>query len=150
MINKKPVMTPTIKIALIVGAIVFTCFGTCITSVLMQDESPERSRPSTSSQPSEPSDPVETWRDKDNTWLARGMTKDFVKKNLKSPSTAKFPGVLDGWGDHTTYIGDQRYKTVSWVDAQNNFGATVRMNYTAIVEQTGKDTWRLESLVFDQ
>ena len=143
--EKKPMELKTKIILIVVFGVLLLIGGI---QVLLQ-ESPDSSDRSNSSANSQAPESIETWRDKDNIDLARNMTKDFVKKNLRSPSTAKFPGLFE-LKDHITYLGDQRYKTVSWVDAQNGLGAVVRMNYTAIVVQTDKLSWRLESLEFDE
>lgn len=79
--------------------------------------------------------------------IAYMMTEDFVRKRLKSPSSAEFPGVLDGRVDHVEYIGAGRYVIRSWVDAQNGLGATIRKDFNAVIENEG-DQWNLLSLSF--
>lgn len=72
------------------------------------------------------------------------MSQIFVEKQLKSPSTAKFPTFEDSM---VIPLGDNRFKISSYVDAQNSFGAMVRTPYTCIVKHTGEgDKWRLESI----
>lgn len=62
-----------------------------------------------------------------------------VKNNLISPATAEFPGYFlhdDEWivyRDHTTFIVE------SWVDAQNEYGALLRYNFTATYDWDGTD-----------
>lgn len=90
------------------------------------------------------------WRERESKSMAYIMMKDFVKKRLKSPKTADFPGVWDGRGDHVTYLGNQRYKIVSYVDAQNSFGALIRNDFVGIVEQTSEDRWSLNEFSFMQ
>ncbi len=70
--------------------------------------------------------------DMTNKILAYLYAMDFVKKELKSPSTAKFPGTLEKI-KNTTYLGNNTYKIVSWVDSQNSFGATLRTNFSCII-----------------
>lgn len=61
--------------------------------------------------------------------------KQFVPRALKSPSTARFPGVVgddavqsyDYFTDGTIYVEG----VSSWVDAQNSFGAMIRSNWQA-------------------
>jgi hypothetical protein len=69
---------------------------------------------------STPKDP-NAWKTEDNKSMAYIMMEDFVKQRLKAPSTAKFPGVFDGKLDHVTSLGGQKYRIVSYVDAQNSF-----------------------------
>lgn len=65
---------------------------------------------------------------KDDSWgFAVAAAKDLVKEKLKSPSTAKFP-------KSSEYIVKKRgndYIVLGYVDAQNDFGATVRTNWKA-------------------
>ncbi|MDC0358152.1 hypothetical protein OAO01_04990 [Oligoflexia bacterium] len=69
------------------------------------------------------------------------MAQDFVKENLKSPSTAKFP-----WGTSDSTIvnlGDCKYRVKSYVDAQNSFGGMIRNNYDVVVRYNGNNRWGL-------
>lgn len=97
------------------------------------------------STPSEPKDP-NAWKSEDNSTMAYIMMEDFVKKRLRSPSSAKFPGVFDGKLDHVKYSGNHRYIISSYVDAQNGFGAMIRNTFYGEIEQTGEHYWRLISL----
>ena len=55
------------------------------------------------------------------------IAKDFVKQNLKSPSTAKFPSSDFSYSNPEV---DSRTITIkSYVDAENSFGATSRKEY---------------------
>lgn len=74
------------------------------------------------------------------------MMEDFVKERLKAPKSAEFPGIFDGRADHVTYLGNQKYRIASYVDAQNSFGATIRNNFVGEIEQTSEDNWRHISL----
>ena len=76
------------------------------------------------------------------------MMERFVKQRLKAPSTADFPGVWDGRGDHVTYLGDQKYRVRSYVDSENSFGAMLRMNFVGEIQQVDEDTWELVQLQF--
>jgi hypothetical protein len=76
------------------------------------------------------------------------MAKGFVKKVLKSPSTAEFP-----WGttDSTIRnIGNCTYDVRSYVDAQNSFGAKIRNNYHVVVKYEGNDKWTAQKIDLDQ
>ncbi len=87
-----------------------------------------------------------SWREQDNSTMAYIMMEDFVKQRLKSPKSADFPGVFDGRGDHVKYLGNHKYRIISYVDAQNSFGATMRNNFIGEIEQNSEDRWRLISL----
>lgn len=76
------------------------------------------------------------------------MSKEFVKKQLKSPSTAKFPTYSD---DFVTDMGENKFLVASYVDAENSFGAKVRTRYSCIlqyIEETGK--WQLEDIKLEE
>jgi RNA polymerase subunit RPABC4/transcription elongation factor Spt4 len=77
------------------------------------------------------------------------MAQKFVTNPLKSPRSAKWPGMFEKY-DHVQSLGGGRYRVRSWVDAQNTFGALIRTNYTAVVIDKGGDTWGLESLDIDE
>jgi hypothetical protein len=53
------------------------------------------------------------------------MSKHFVEKHLRAPSTAKFPGKAE----QQAYIDTCTWHVRSYVDAQNGFGGTVRTPY---------------------
>jgi len=95
---------------------------------------------------SEKSSDPNAWKTEDNKSMAYIMMEDFVKQRLKSPSTAEFPGVFDGKLDHVTAIGNQTYRIVSYVDAQNSFGAQIRTKFIGEIKQTSADRWQLISL----
>lgn len=88
------------------------------------------------------------WREREDPTMAYLMMEDFVKKRLKAPKTAEFPSVWSGRQDHVTYLGSQRYRIVSYVDAQNSFGALIRNNFVGEVEQISEDRWSLISFEF--
>ncbi len=81
------------------------------------------------------------------------MAQHFVKENLMSPSSAKFP-----WLEvpHITRLGDSRYEVIGVVDAQNAFGAKLRKQYVCTLKYrhlNGLDmlepaNWTCEDLVF--
>ena len=100
---------------------------------------------STDTDSSKPRDP-NAWKTEDNKSMAYIMMEDFVKRRLKSPSTAEFPGVFDGKLDHVTSLGGQKYRIVSYVDAQNSFGAQMRTKFIGEIQQLSYDQWQLISL----
>lgn len=67
-----------------------------------------------------------------NKFMAYSCAEDFVEKQLKSPSTAKYPKVMEK-DNHITELGNNRYKINSWVDSQNSFGATIRTRFSCII-----------------
>jgi len=72
------------------------------------------------------------------------MAEQFVQKQLKAPTTAKFPYSNDAEinYDETTKV----WTIKSYVDAQNSFGAMIRTTYTAKVKYLGDDKWGLVNI----
>lgn len=66
--------------------------------------------------------------DHQSMFLAYSYASDHVKKNLKSPSTAKFPRTFEKAG-HIIDNGNNLYIINSWVDSQNSYGATIRTKF---------------------
>lgn len=62
----------------------------------------------------------------------------FVKQQLKSPSTADFPNLRSD-GVAVTKTGECTFKVVSYVDAQNGFGAQIRTRYVATMRADPED-----------
>lgn len=60
--------------------------------------------------------------------------QDGIKKKLKAPSTAEFPGLRES---EVTREGPDVFIVKSYVDAQNSFGAKIRNHFTVKVEFTG-------------
>ena len=78
--------------------------------------------------------------------MAFVMSHEFVKKRLKSPSTAEFPSITSS-GVFTSYLGDCVHMITGYVDAQNSFGAVIRNEYSVKVRYNGDDDlWYLEEL----
>jgi hypothetical protein len=65
-------------------------------------------------------------------FLAYNYAENAVKKKLKSPSTAEFPGTIEK-SKHINYLGGGEYQINSWVDSQNSFGAIIRSNFRVII-----------------
>lgn len=77
------------------------------------------------------------------------MSQDFVKQQLKSPSTAKFPYISDS-NVSVSYLGDCTNLVVGYVDAQNSFGATIRNRYAATLQyNSDKDNFRLLDIAIE-
>jgi hypothetical protein len=87
------------------------------------------------------------WKQESHAFLAYSMMEDFVKNNLKSPSTAEFPGIFEK-KSHITVLEEQTYKINSYVDSQNSFGAVIRTHFVGMVKQTSPNDWQLISLEF--
>jgi len=79
------------------------------------------------------------------------MAEEFVKENLKSPSTAKFGSVWDGTlqspEERVWSIGPNKFRVTGWVEAQNSFGAVVRSNFVCELEYDGYKYWTCTSIV---
>jgi hypothetical protein len=71
------------------------------------------------------------------------MSKQFVTKNLKAPSTADFPWYTESF---VIDLGKGRYSVSAYVDSENSFGAKIRTPYTCTLSYEGNDMWRLESM----
>jgi len=74
--------------------------------------------------------------------------KQYLEQNLSSPSTADFP-----FGDRAQQYQNQTYRTSSYVDSQNGFGATIRSHWNCNIQYTGGDennskNWKLVNLEF--
>lgn len=54
--------------------------------------------------------------------------REAVKEQLKSPSTAKFPGLFES-NDQARETDDGQRVWAGWVDSENGFGATVRTEF---------------------
>ena len=67
--------------------------------------------------------------------MAVVQSRNYVRDSLSTPSTADFP-----WLDHSVLAtGNETYIVKSYVDAQNEFGATVRYHFVCKVRYTGGD-----------
>jgi len=94
----------------------------------------------------EPKEDPNAWKTKDNTTMAYVMMQDFVKRDLVSPSSAKFEWITEP--DCKISKDGFDYSISSWVDSQNSFGALIRTRFSGVVRQIDKDNWRLVELEF--
>lgn len=79
----------------------------------------------------------------EDTTMAFVMSQEFLKERLKSPASAEFP-YTSSQGVKIDYLGDCRHRVLAYVDAQNTFGAMLRMKYSAELQyQKDSDLWRL-------
>jgi hypothetical protein len=80
-------------------------------------------------------------RQEDKGLVAYSMAQVMVEDRLKAPSTADFPVYTPG---QVVSLGDRKWRVVSYVDAQNSFGAKVRTHYeVTIQEDPARDGWML-------
>ena len=82
---------------------------------------------------------------KDRRGVAFEACKEFVRKGLKSPSSAKFRNFYEEDGEVTVAVSGNEYTVVSTVDADNSYGSNVRNVFTCTVRSEGAD-WRLINL----
>lgn len=72
------------------------------------------------------------------------MAENFVKRELRAPSTAKFAPIRDC---NTSQRG-RIWVVRSYVDAQNGFGAMIRNDYgVELVYRPATDQWELVSIL---
>ena len=71
------------------------------------------------------------------------MSQQFVKDELKAPSTADFPSYNESF---VSDLGGGKFSVSAYVDSQNSFGAKLRNHYTCVLKSEGGDRWRKESL----
>lgn len=77
------------------------------------------------------------------------MSQEFVKRQLKSPSTAEFPRITAN-GVKSTWQGECNFQVIAFVDAQNSFGAVLRSRYIALLEYyPSSDEWRAKSVIIE-
>jgi hypothetical protein len=87
-----------------------------------------------------------SWVDRDESLGAFVFAQMAVKQSLKAPSSAKFAETMRD--DTSVNREGQVYTVVSWVDAQNSFGAVLRKVFAAKVEQVSDGRWKLRELSF--
>lgn len=75
------------------------------------------------------------------------ITKEFVKKRLKAPSTAEF---ADFSASTVVHQGDGIYSVRSYVDSENSFGAKIRIKFSAKVQEKENEKWELLNLEFHE
>lgn len=71
------------------------------------------------------------------------MSQEFVKGQLKAPSTAEFPWYEESFVED---LGEGRFRVTAYVDAQNTFGAMIRSQYTCVLTSADGEKWILESI----
>lgn len=129
---EKETQKPTQKSVGFVLAVIIACVWVFLTSLGGESKTKE----------------VKDWKKDDASIMAFIMMEDFVKGQLKAPASADFPGFSEGRDRHVQRLDGQKYRIISWVDAQNSFGAKIRNHFIGEIEQTSKDYWKLNSLEF--
>lgn len=75
------------------------------------------------------------------------MAQEVIKKQLKSPSTADFVGLLQ---DGVSNINDTTFLVVKQVDSENSFGAMLRTSFMCQVNYyPTTDTYRVTDIVYE-
>lgn len=73
------------------------------------------------------------------------MAQEFVKDNLKAPSTATFASCTDS--ETTISHSADHWTVMSYVDAQNGFGAQLRNDYLVEMQyHPESDKWTLTNI----
>ena len=72
-----------------------------------------------------------------DTSLVITIAQDFIKQELKSPTSAEFHTKPEWY----TVTKDSIYKVISTVDADNSYGAKLRSRYMVILKYTGGDPY---------
>ncbi len=93
-----------------------------------------------------------TSQPKDESLMAYIQAQDYVKRNLKSPSSAKFPVVAPKEGVDSQ--NSNVYDIGAYVDSQNSFGAMLRSQWAAQIVYKGGDdadpkNWEITRLDID-
>jgi hypothetical protein len=93
--------------------------------------------------PTQPTPPAEP--DVPGKSMIRTMSKEFVKANLKAPSSARFPFYPSEYVIED--LGSGRYRVASWVESENSFGAMLRSPYAVEMRYLGAGQWQLDAIV---
>ncbi len=97
------------------------------------------------------SEPEQNTPSKPNGYTAFYQSQYYVKQQLKSPSTAKFPNPLNNRELLGVDLGEGKFRVSAYVDSQNSFGVVMRNRYTCTligIETVDGNKWILESMEF--
>lgn len=75
--------------------------------------------------------------------------QNFVKQNLKAPTTAQFPGA-NAEGVGTVLQDNGRWGVIGYVDSQNSFGAMIRSDYVCELSYNGNQVVAHKLVIGDQ
>lgn len=76
---------------------------------------------------------------------AYSKSKDCIRRQLKSPSSARFAGLSDQDVSIEYNPDKDNYVIVAWVEAQNAFGVLLKKNYLCVVHCIDGKTWSCDS-----
>lgn len=93
-----------------------------------------------------PTPKTEVQIEQDREISAYTVSKDFIKKTLKAPSTAKFAHTYGEDPATVKKLENGNYRVVMWVDAQNAFGVMLRNRFVIEVKPQENDMWKLISI----
>lgn len=116
--EKKNPLSIFTKTAFILAGILFVV-------IIIMNNGPAPSKPDTSST-----------RTKSEVYA---MAQVFVKRALKSPSSAKFPVTSSA----SILEKDGMWFVASYVDSQNSFGAMIRTQWAVAMKYEGSGNWKL-------
>ena len=76
------------------------------------------------------------------------MGNTFIERQLRSPSTAEFASILDAQVTPLRRGENCAFRIVTYVDAQNALGGTVREHFALEVEPDalGSNSWKLNAI----
>ena len=78
------------------------------------------------------------------------MSQTFIERQLRSPGTAEFPSITaSGVNVKPIPMGENcAFRVMTYVDAQNGFGATLRQNFMVELQPAapGSDSWKLNGI----
>lgn len=139
----KPLKKLTLKMALILCGVSFSFLAVVIVAAALHEKAPLEPK-------APPKMAVESWKEKESPLLAYHAMQPHVMMRLKDPSSAKFPGLMDGKISHVKALAKQNYRIDSWVESKNGFGMTVRTRWVGDICQIDKGKWQLKKLEFEQ
>lgn len=93
-----------------------------------------------------PSNNNSSYSDDDDEYYVAVAAENEVKKRLKAPSTAKFPSI----SNYAISKEGDAYKVLGYVDAENSFGAKLRISFTAKIKRTGENTYIVLDVQIDE
>lgn len=109
--------SPLMKI-LLIGLGIYAVFSTG-TSIFIEDAQSSKT----------PTPVVQTFGNNNaDKFTAYSYAEECVENNIKSPNSAKYPGITEKI-NHITYIKENHFKITSWVDSKNSFGVMIRSNF---------------------
>lgn len=121
-------------------AVVVTIFGLSLIGSILNSNVPSNGITSNSTKNIEPEiDPSAT-----NAFEACSRAQKYVKQQLKSPRSAKFPSCYE---NQITELKGNLWLVSGTVDADNSFGTSIRNQYAALMKYTPESrSWSLSSI----